>query len=85
MIKAVYDQIIVSIKYKDSKDGGSIYIPEDAQKRHADYECLVVDVGPDDKLGLSVGDKVLIDRFEGIELSQGFVALKPERILAKEW
>lgn len=48
-----------------AKKIGSIYIPDEAAKRHASLRCTVIKCGPACEWGLEPGDDVLIGRLAG--------------------
>lgn len=48
-----------------AKKIGSIYIPDEAAKRHASLRCTVLACGPACEWGLKPGDDVLIGRLAG--------------------
>lgn len=44
---------------------GSLYIPDEAAKRHASLKCMVLAVGPTADASIKVGDEVLCGRYAG--------------------
>jgi co-chaperonin GroES (HSP10) len=89
MIKAVRDLVLVEVYYlnKMSKDSRIILPDSHGIKDNVmEFFGLVVDCGPDSRLGLKEGDRILFQRNEGHKVKttgKTYFALKPERILAK--
>lgn len=44
---------------------GSLYIPDEAAKRHASLRCTVLAVGPTADASVKIGDEVLVGRYAG--------------------
>ena len=44
---------------------GSLYLPDEAAKRHASLKCTVLAVGPTADASIEVGDEVLVGRYAG--------------------
>lgn len=90
MIKAVRDLVVIEVYHLDRMSRDSRIILPDLhgiKDNVMEFFGLVKDCGPESRLGLKAGDKILFQRNEGhkIKTTTGktFFALKPERILAK--
>ena len=90
MIKAVRDLIIIEVYHLNrATNAPSIILPDcqGIKDNVMEFFGKVVDVGPDSRLDIIPGDKILFQRNEGhkVKTTTGktFFALKPERILAK--
>jgi len=68
MIRAMRDQVIVKVHYKEKI--GSIFLPTDTAKKYdGDYYGEVVAIGKDYKYEVKVGDKVMFPRHEGKKIT----------------
>lgn len=65
-LKAVYDTLIVKVKYKQLSD--IIYIPDTAAKQVCAFWAEVVSIGPDFPYDVRVGDRIAFPRHEGISV-----------------
>ena len=61
MIRAVNDDIIVTIEY-DKKSAGGIFLSDGSKSSEGEFHGIVVSVGPDYKEDLKPGDRILFTR-----------------------
>ena len=82
-----YHDILVEVIYQEKKlDNSRIILSDSLKKREGAFYGKVIKVGPDNKLDICPGDKILFNRFEGHAVEKDgkeYIVLKPERILAK--
>lgn len=88
-IFAVNDLTIVRRIYTGKIGNSSIIIPETfgVQSNYEEYYGEVISVGINDKFGISIGDKLIYGRNEGlsVKLTNGeeYFSLKPRAIMAR--
>ena len=85
MIRAVNDDVIVTIEYEDQSSGG-IILPDGGKVYEGEFYGTVVSVGPGYKYGLNRGDKVMFIRHEGFEMEKDgarYLRLRKEWVLAR--
>jgi len=83
-LQAIQDQVIVKLHH--SEKVGKIYIPEKSKAYNADYYWEIIAVGPDEKFGLKVGDKVMGPRHEGKPIeheNEKYLSLKSKHLWGK--
>ena len=89
MIKAVYDQVIVKVIYKETIGESTIIIPDThgLKQNVKSYYGEVMSVGPNCKNGLKIGDKLAFPRNEGFKVigrdGNEFIALREKWQVAK--
>jgi co-chaperonin GroES (HSP10) len=62
-LKPLFDRVL--LKRPKLEKVGSIFIPQDQQKRQASLKCEIVAVGPGVSDGIQPGMKVLIGQYAG--------------------
>lgn len=88
-LRATRDEVLIKRVFTGKIEHSTIIIPELAETKSnsMDYYGEVLSVGPEDKLGVNVGDRLVYQRNEGLRVelpndrSEYFV-LKPRAILA---
>lgn len=84
--KAVRDLVIIKRVYEGKIGNSSIVLPDGLgiQSNYEDFYGLVISVGPEDKMGIKIGDRLIYSRNEGVEI-KGYKehwSLNPRAILA---
>lgn len=64
IIKPLGDKVLLKPAQAETKTAGGILLPETQKEKTTTAE--VVAIGDDPKINVSVGDKVIFDRYEGI-------------------
>lgn len=81
MIKATFDNILVYPVYESDS---SLVILKDTLKQKGATYGLVIDVGPEYKYNVKIGDRILFVPNEGVKVNVGdeeYLSLKPDWVL----
>ena len=85
MVQPVQDRVLIQIKEAEEKTQGGIYLPESASDASV-IEGTVKAIGKLEKDSVAVGDKVLVEKHVGTEVTiegKKHLIVKEEFILAK--
>jgi co-chaperonin GroES (HSP10) len=90
MIKSVHNLVLIEVYHLDRYTSAPSIILPDAhgvKSNVMEFYGLVIDIGPNNRMPLKPGDKILFQRNEGFKVKatngKTYFALRPERILAK--
>ncbi len=86
-IRAVNDNVIVKRHYEGRIGNSTIFIPDGVgiQSNYEEFHGEVISIGPDNKYGIKVGDKLAYQRNEGIKVKlyeKEYFVLKTRALLA---
>ena len=84
-MKAPYDRVIIKPVYQNTIGASSIVLTDGQSKQQGDFYGIVIDPGESNKLGLTIGEKVLYQRNEGAEIEvdgEKLVSINSINILA---
>lgn len=67
-INPTRNQILVEPIKHGTEAVRGIHIPEAHRETHGSMDCIVLAKGPKSKTDLKIGDRVIVDRYSGIDV-----------------
>jgi chaperonin GroES len=84
-LKPTKDRLLVEPIRDETTTVRGIHIPQAHRDSQASIDCLVLGKGPDCKVEVVIGDRVIINRYSGIDVKSGsrsYKIMPPADVLA---